>query len=84
MASMWMIYQRQIFQGRNLLLFLLEAFSILLFRYFHSTTSFIDKAVRSGGLVLVNCYMGWSRSATCVAAYLMMKQNMTATKVLLT
>ena len=57
---------------------------ILLLRYFHSTTSFIDKAVHSGGLVLVNCYMGWSRSATCVAAYLMMKQNMTATKVSLT
>jgi len=51
-------------------------------RYFHTTTAFIDKAVRSGGLVMVNCYMGWSRSATCVAAYLMMKHNMKATKAL--
>jgi len=51
-------------------------------RYFHSTTAFIDRAVSSGGLVMVNCYMGWSRSATCVAAYLMMKKNMTAAKAL--
>jgi len=51
-------------------------------RYFHSTTAFIDKAVSSGGQVLVNCYMGWSRSATCVAAYLMMKHGMKATKAL--
>ena len=50
-------------------------------RHFHSTTAFIDRAVSSGGLVVVNCVMGWSRSATCVAAYLMMKQNMKATKV---
>jgi len=51
-------------------------------RYFHSTTAFIDKAVSSGGVVVVNCVMGWSRSATCVAAYLMMKHNMKATKAL--
>jgi len=51
-------------------------------RYFHATTAFIDRAVSSGGLVMVNCYMGWSRSATCVAAYLMMKKNMTAAKAL--
>ena len=55
--------------------------NIILLRYFHSTTSFIDKAVSSGGRVLVNCYMGASRSATCVAAYLMMKHKMKATKV---
>jgi len=51
-------------------------------RYFHTTTNFIDRAVSSGGLVVVNCVMGWSRSATCVAAYLMMKHNMTSTKAL--
>merc|ERR1711936_550996 len=51
-------------------------------RYFHSTTAFIDRCVSSGGLVVVNCVMGWSRSATCVAAYLMMKHNMKATKAL--
>jgi protein-tyrosine phosphatase len=32
-----------------------------LHRYFHRTTEFIDKAVSSGGLVVVNCVMGWSR-----------------------
>merc|ERR1712126_282908 len=42
-------------------------------RHFHTTTNFIDRAVSGGGLVVVNCVMGWSRSATCVAAYLMMK-----------
>lgn len=51
-------------------------------RHFHTTTNFIDRAVSGGGLVVVNCVMGWSRSATCVAAYLMMKHNMTATKAL--
>ena len=34
---------------------------LLLLRYFHRTTEFIDKAVNSGGLVVVNCVMGWSR-----------------------
>jgi len=28
--------------------------------------------------VLVNCLMGMSRSSTCVLAYLMIRQNMTA------
>ena len=30
-------------------------------RYFHTTTKFIDQAVSSGGLIVVNCVMGWSR-----------------------
>merc|ERR1711997_798204 len=51
-------------------------------RYFHTTTKFIDQAVSSGGLIVVNCVMGGSRSATCVAAYLMMKHGMSATKAL--
>merc|ERR1711936_382934 len=51
-------------------------------RYFHTTTKFIEQAVSSGGLIVVNCVMGWSRSATCVAAYLMMKHGMSATKAL--
>ena len=45
------------------------------------TTDFIHSAVTSGGLVMVNCYMGLSRSATCVLAYLITKHNMTLTKV---
>lgn len=51
-------------------------------RYFPTTTSFIDSAVSSGGLVVVNCVMGWSRSASVVAAYLVMKHKMKATKAL--
>lgn len=51
-------------------------------RFFRRTTDFIHRAVESGGVVVVNCYMGLSRSATCVIAYLMMKQNMTCRKAL--
>jgi len=51
-------------------------------RYFPTTTSFIDSALSSGGLVVVNCVMGWSRSASVVAAYLVMKHKMKATKAL--
>jgi len=51
-------------------------------RYFPTTTSFIDSALSGGGLVVVNCVMGWSRSASVVAAYLIMKHKMKATKAL--
>jgi len=51
-------------------------------RYFATTSAYIAKAVNSGGLIVVNCVMGWSRSASCVAAYLMMNHKMTATKAL--
>eukprot|EP00090_Calanus_glacialis_P008839 TRINITY_DN17165_c0_g1_i2.p1 TRINITY_DN17165_c0_g1~~TRINITY_DN17165_c0_g1_i2.p1 ORF type:complete len:288 (-),score=49.19 TRINITY_DN17165_c0_g1_i2:89-952(-) len=51
-------------------------------RYFHRTTDFIHSAVNGGGLVVVNCYMGLSRSASCVLAYLMTKQDMSLSKAL--
>lgn len=38
------------------------------------TFSYLQKT----GKVLVNCLMGMSRSSTCVLAYLMIRQNMTA------
>ena len=38
-------------------------------RYFARTTDFIDEAVRNKGLVVVNCVMGWSRSATVVSSF---------------
>jgi len=51
-------------------------------RYFHRTTEFINSAVSGGGLVVVNCYMGLSRSSSCVLAYLMTKQDMSLAKAL--
>eukprot|EP00092_Neocalanus_flemingeri_P024051 GFUD01026088.1.p1 GENE.GFUD01026088.1~~GFUD01026088.1.p1 ORF type:complete len:294 (+),score=89.04 GFUD01026088.1:168-1049(+) len=51
-------------------------------RYFHRTTDFIDKAVSGGGLVVVNCYMGLSRSTSCVLAYMMTKKDMSLSKAL--
>ncbi|KFM65466.1 Dual specificity protein phosphatase 3, partial [Stegodyphus mimosarum] len=52
--------------------------------YFGTGISFIDQAVNSGGKILVHCLMGLSRSATIVAAYLMVKKNMTAVEALRT
>jgi len=51
-------------------------------RYFQRTTDFIHSSVRGGGLVVVNCYMGLSRSASCVLAYLITKQDMSLNKAL--
>lgn len=51
-------------------------------RYFHRTTEFIHRAVTGGGLVAVNCYMGLSRSASVVIAYLMTKHDMSLERAL--
>ena len=51
-------------------------------RYFTRTTDFIDDALSRGGVVCVNCVMGWSRSATTVAAYLVTKKGMTSTQAI--
>jgi len=45
-------------------------------RHFHRTSEFLHRAVSGNGLCVVNCYMGLSRSSSCVIAYLMMKQDM--------
>lgn len=50
--------------------------------HFNEVAEFIDEALASGGRVLVNCQMGMSRSSTCVLAYLMLRQNMTAVEAL--
>jgi len=51
-------------------------------RYFHRTTEFLHRAVTGGGLVVVNCYMGLSRSASVVIAYLMTKHDMSFDRAL--
>ena len=43
-------------------------------RYFTRTSDFIEEALNRGGTIAVNCVMGWSRSATVVAAYLVSKK----------
>lgn len=50
--------------------------------HFDEVAEFIDCAVTSGGKVLVHCLMGMSRSSTCVLAYLMLKQGMSAVEAI--
>ena len=50
--------------------------------HFDDVAEFIDEALADGGKVLVNCEMGMSRSSTCVLAYLMLRQKMTAGEAL--
>ncbi|XP_039037840.1 dual specificity protein phosphatase 1B-like isoform X2 [Hibiscus syriacus] len=47
-----------------------------LMRYFDECFGFIDEARRLGSGVLVHCFMGISRSATVVIAFLMKKNGM--------
>jgi protein-tyrosine phosphatase len=53
-----------------------------IYDYFKRCIDFIDRAIESGGNVYVHCFMGISRSPTIVAAYLIQKHNMTASKAL--
>ncbi|KAK9664830.1 hypothetical protein RND81_14G071700 [Saponaria officinalis] len=46
-------------------------------QYFDECIDFIDEAKRSGGGVLVHCFVGRSRSVTVVLAYLIKKRGMT-------
>lgn len=46
--------------------------------HFETVTKFIENGIKGGGKVLVHCLMGYSRSATCAIAYLMMCEGMSA------
>nr|CAD7592917.1 unnamed protein product [Timema genevievae] len=50
--------------------------------HFNETADFIEEAVKSGGNVMVHCLMGMSRSSTCVLAYLMIKEGLSAAESL--
>ncbi|XP_073957970.1 dual specificity protein phosphatase 3-like isoform X1 [Choristoneura fumiferana] len=51
-------------------------------KYFHIAANFIDEGVSRGGRVLVHCFMGVSRSATCAIAFLMIKRGMSLTEAM--
>jgi len=52
-------------------------------QYFEECATFIERALSMRcGLVVVACSMGYSRSASVVAAYLMLKKNYSATQAL--
>lgn len=50
-----------------------------LIRHFPAAVQFIKEGISKGG-VLVHCYAGVSRSASCVIAYLMQEKDMTFTE----
>ncbi|CAO1396599.1 unnamed protein product [Diamesa hyperborea] len=53
-------------------------------RYFYIAAKFIENGINSGGKVLVHCFVGMSRSATCALAYLMISRKMSATEAIRT
>jgi len=53
-----------------------------IYQHLQSSANYIHEVVSHGGVILVNCYMGLSRSASCVLAYLIAHQNMSLDKAL--
>ncbi|OXA52386.1 dual specificity protein phosphatase 3 [Folsomia candida] len=75
-------YQRRGFECQFLGLPAVDISGFKISQYFDKATDFIHSAVENNGKVLVHCFMGVSRSATLVLAYLMLRQNMTAPQAL--
>ena len=55
---------------------MLDSSNQSLLRHFPAAIAFIKDGMSRGGAVLVHCYAGVSRSATCVIAYLMQERDM--------
>jgi len=53
-----------------------------IFRHFDRTTAFVRQALDAKGTVLIHCEYGVSRSATVVAAYLMLTEGLSAVQSL--
>ena len=47
-------------------------------QHFEEAIAFIEQALASNGIILVHCFAGISRSASCVIAYKMKKYKMTS------
>ena len=50
--------------------------------YFRPVAEFVAEAKKSGGLVVINCWVGLSRSATVLTAALMINNRWTVRKAL--
>jgi len=57
--------------------------TFMLCLYFYPALHYICEAIRKGGVVLVHCVAGASRSATIVAAYIAMMTRYTLERILL-
>ncbi|MCL4167356.1 UNVERIFIED_CONTAM: hypothetical protein GTU68_026593, partial [Idotea baltica] len=62
----------------------LDTPSFYLRSYFRQAADFIENSLRNGGKVLIHCQCGISRSATLIAAYLMLKKGMDCQEALAT
>ncbi|KAE9025210.1 hypothetical protein PR003_g12794 [Phytophthora rubi] len=56
--------------------------SVRISDFFDEALGFVDAALETGGKVLVHCFMGRSRSATIVLAYLIARQTLTLSDAL--